>query len=326
MGVPVMSAPAPSRQVSVSPGRQAMRRAMWHGTAALAVATALIAAVDAGARQLGPALVLVGAYWGARSLREWWKHLDEQWFLAEVALVSLGWVLLAGAFATGQYVAFSLAPGAFYMDPEYARLVSPRYRLTWARESTRTAAGLGALERARPLLLAGARASFALDTVYEVGGGVTARLTERCDDQALLENCPRRLLVRLRPGAPPILVDVAPAQGEDRSLSAADLQGELAREVDRQRGRLTDYARRLADPAAFVQPELLDFLYDTAVAFSGNDAGIFVPTGALARACKIVEFLASLLLFGAVVSRLSTAADLRAARERAERGARVKPT
>lgn len=80
------------------------------------------------------------------------------------------------------------------------------------------------------------------------------------------------------------------------------------------RDELAEDIRRLNDPAAYVQPGIVDFLYDTGVAFSGNDAGVFVPISPLARLCKVIEFLASLLLFGIVVSRISAAGSSRAHR------------
>jgi len=55
-----------------------------------------------------------------------------------------------------------------------------------------------------------------------------------------------------------------------------------------------------------------DFLYDTAIAFSGRDSGVFVPIGALARIFKVVESLASYVLFGIVVSRVAAARRARA--------------
>jgi hypothetical protein len=261
----------------------------------------------------GPALIIVGSFWGAKALRDWWRHLDEEWFVAEVALVSTGWALLAGAFAAVQYVAFSVAPGAFYVDVDYAKLVSPRYRVVWARDSSRTAAALADVERAAQVLH-GAPHALVLDSVYPLGRGASGQLTERCEAQLPLEQCPWQVLVVLAPGAKPIEIAIAGPEGDGGRLSGAELQQQLSGEMGRLRGDLADYGRRMADPAAFVQPRIMDFLYDTGVAFSGNDADVFVPISALARICKVVEFLASLLLFGIVVSRISAAAGARIAR------------
>lgn len=303
----------PSQSAPASPhGRRALRRAVWHSAAALVVTAGLVAAVNAGARILGPAVILVGSYSGAKALRDWWRHLDEEWFLAEVALVSMGWGLLAGAFATVQYVAFSIAPDAFYVDADYAKIVSPGYRVIWARDSSRVAATLADVDRAAKLLHAGGPASLVLDSLYTLGGGASGQLTERCEDQLPLERCPWQVAVIMAPGATPIEIGIAAPDGDGRSLSAAELQRQLEGEKARLGDNLADYARRMADPAAFVQPGIVDFLYDTSVAFSGNDAGVFVPISALARTCKVIEFLASLLLFGIVVSRISAAAGARA--------------
>ena len=293
-------------------GRRALRAAVWRASAALAVTAGLVAAVDAGARILGPALIVVGSYGGARALREWWRHLDEEWFLAEVALVSIGWALLAGAFAAAQYVVFSVAPRSFYVDADYARLVSPGYRAAWARDSSRAAAALSGVDQAAQAL-AGGPASLALDSLYPLGGHVSIQVSERCEYQLPLERCPWLVTVVTAPGANPVEVALPLPEGERGTLAAAKLQQRLQEEMARLRGELADYGRRLADPAEFVQPGIVDFLYDTSVAFSGNDAGVFVPISALARICKVVEFLASLLLFGIVVSRISTAAGSRAA-------------
>jgi hypothetical protein len=284
---------------------------MWQATAALGFTTVLVAAVDTGAKFLGPALILVGSLCGAKALRDWWRHLAEEWFVAEVALVSMGWALLAGAFATIEYVVFSIAPHAFYVDVDYARLVSPQYRLAWARDSSRTAATLADVDRSAQLLRAAAPASLVLDSVYRLSGGATAQLSERCEAQLPLEECPWKVVVVPAPGASPIEIAIAAPHGDRPELPGVELQQQLSGESARLRSELAEYRRRLADPAAFVQPSIVDFLYDTGVAFSGNDAGVFVPISVLARICKVLEFLASLLLFGIVVSRISAAAGAR---------------
>lgn len=304
----------PSSASESGAGRRALRVAIWKAAAALGVTVGLVAAVDAGARAVGPGLILIGAYWGVRALRDWWRHLDEEWFIAEVALVSLGWALLAGAFAAVQYVAFSFAPDAFYVDADYARLVSPSYRAGWARDSSRTAAALADVERAGQLLERGGPSSLVLDSSYALGDGASGQVVERCEDQLPLERCDWEAVVVPAPGAKPIGITFIAPEGGSRSVSVEDLQRHLQGEMARLRDELAEYARRLANPPAFVQPGIVDFLYDTGVAFSGNDAGVFIPISALARISKGVEFLASLLLFGMVVSRISAAASARTSR------------
>lgn len=297
-----------SRSVSEStPGRRALRVAIWRSMTALAVTVGLVAAVDAGARILGPALILVGAYWGVRALTDWWHHLDEGWFLAEVVLVSIGWALLAGAFATAQFLVFSFAPDAFYVDADYAKLVSPRYVADWGRDSARAAASLADLDRVDHALNTGAPPALVLDSLYPLAGGATGQVTERCEDQLPLEKCPWQVTVVPVSGAKPIEFPIAPPEGDRRRLSLSELDRQLRQEIARLQGEVREQAKRMSNPAAFVQPRIVDFLYDTGVAFSGNDAGVFVPISVLARICKVIEFLASLLLFGIVVSRVSAA-------------------
>lgn len=312
------SMPKSDRQTSETPsaGRRALRTALWQSGLGLALTAGLVAAVDGGARLLGPPLIVLSSFAGLKALRDWWRHLDEEWFAAEIALVSAGWVLIAAAFATIQFVAFSVAPSAFYVDVDYARLVSPRYRLEWARDSARTAAALGDVEGAAQALGTGALRWLVLDSVYALGGGATGQLVEHCTVQLPLERCPWQVVVVLSPRRKPIEIPVTASESDRERLSGAELQRQLSGELARLRRELADYGRRLADPAAFVQPRIVDFLYDTGVAFSGNDAGVFVPISALARICKIVEFLASLLLFGIVVSRVSAAAGERVSRRR----------
>jgi hypothetical protein len=307
-----MTSSAPSAQVS--PARRVLRATIWQSVGALGVTVLLVIAVDAGGRILGPALILIGAFWGAKALREWWRHLDEEWFAAEVLLVCMGWALLAGAFAAVQYVAFSVVPDAFYVDVDYARLVAPAYRAVWARDSARTAGALADVERAAEALGVGGPPSLMLDSLYPLAAGASGRLTERCEVKLPLEACPWKLVIVPAPGAAPIEVAIAGPEEEGSSLAAAELQEQLRREVARLRSELAENVRRMVDPAAFVQPRLVDFLYDTVVAFSGNDAGVFIPISALARLCKVIEFLVSLLLFGIVVSRIAAAADARATR------------
>src|SRR5512142_3200935 len=108
------SMPKSDRQTSETPsaGRRALRTALWQSGLGLALTAGLVAAVDGGARLLGPPLIVLSSFAGLKALRDWWRHLDEEWFAAEIALVSAGWVLIAAAFATIQFVAFSVAPSA----------------------------------------------------------------------------------------------------------------------------------------------------------------------------------------------------------------------
>jgi hypothetical protein len=293
------------------PGRRALRGALWRAALTLAVTIGLVAAVDRDARILGPALIVVGAYGGAKALHDWWRHLDAEWFLAETVLVTLAWAMFAGAFAAIQYVAFAVAPDAFYVDTDYAKLAAPRYRAGWVRDSSRAAATQADLDRAAALVAGGARRSLVLDSVYDLGQGASGQLAERCEEQLPMEQCRWQLVVVPAPGSTPIVIPLRGPGGDQRTLTTAELRQQLGAEQARVRQELAELDRRLADPAGFVQPRIVDFLYDTGIAFSGNDAGVFVPISPLARFCKVVELLASLLLFGIVVSRISAAASSR---------------
>jgi hypothetical protein len=296
-----------------SPDRRALRVAVWRSAALLALTIGLVAAVDRGARILGPAVIVAGAYGGVKALADWWRHLEAEWFAAEIVLVTLGWSMFAGAFAALQYVAFGLAPGAFYVDPDYARLVAPGYQVGWLQDSAMAASKLAGLDRAAGALAGGGPALFILDSVYRMSGGESGQLVERCEEELPTEKC-RWQLVVTAPGASPAQVPVSPPEDDQRGLAAVELQRDVEAEQTRLREELVQLGHRLADPAGFVQPRIVDFLYDTGVAFSGNDAGVFVPISPLARFCKVLEFLASLLLFGIVVSRVSTAASSREGR------------
>lgn len=219
--------------------------------------------------------------------------------------------MLAGSFAALQYVAFSLAPGAFYVDVDYAQLAAPGYRAAWIRDSSRVAAALAGVDRAAGLLAASAPRSLVLDSVYDLDQRASGELTERCEEQLPTEQCRWQLVVVPAPGVTPIEIPLSAPEGDRRTLTTVELRSQVATAQGRLRTDLAELGRRLADPASFVQPRIVDFLYDTGVAFSGNDAGVFVPISPLARFCKVVEFLASLLLFGIVVSRVSAAASSR---------------
>ena len=136
-----MSAPAKA-PLTDRPARRRLRRALWQSLAALLITAGLVAALDAGTRMLGPVLIVVAALSGVRGVRAWWLDLDERWFAAEIVLVTAGWALFAAAFAGIQYLSFSLIPEAFFVEADYGRLVSPRYRAEWLRDSTRVGATL----------------------------------------------------------------------------------------------------------------------------------------------------------------------------------------
>jgi hypothetical protein len=282
---------------------------MWRSALTLAVTIGLVVAVDHGALLLGPVLIVLGTYGGVKALSDWWRNLEAEWFPAEIVLVTMGWAMFAGAFAAVQYVAFSFAPNAFYVDVDYARLAAPHYRAGWARDSSRAAARLADLNRAAGVLSSGGLRSLALDSVYDLGQGASVQLTERCEEQLPTDECRWQLVVVPAPGLAPVEIPISAPERERRTLTTAELRRGVASEQARLRTELAVLGRRLADPASFVQPRIVDFLYDTGVAFSGNDAGVFVPISPLARFCKVVEFLASLLLFGIVVSRISAAAS-----------------
>jgi hypothetical protein len=296
------------------PGRRRLRRATGEALIALAVTGALVAGLDAGARMLGPVLIVVPALAGIRAVRAWWRGLGEQWFAAEIVLVASGWALFAAAFAGVQYLVFSLIPGAFFVDADYGRTVSPRYHAEWLRDSTRTGGRLTALDSALRLLRAHGPANLAPDTPYALAGGSVVMVREQCEVLLSAERCPWRLTMAPGPGGRAVdLLLEAPPEGQ-RFIARRDVEREIeqgGRQVSQEIGEL---GRKLADPGAFVQPRIADFLYDTAIAFSGRDSGVFVPVGALARMFHVLESLASYLLFGIVVSRVAAAAGPRLGR------------
>jgi hypothetical protein len=293
------------------PAHRRLRRAIWESLAALLVTAGLVAALDAGARMLGPVLIVLAALSGVRAVRAWWLGLDEQWFAAEIVLVTAGWALFAAAFAGVQYLSFSLIPGAFFVEVDYGRMVSPRYRAEWLRDSSRAGGRLEELETAMRLLRTEGPATLAQDTTYRLPTGGTLEVREQCEVLLTDERCPWQLVAMPAPGGRAIeLVIDAPPEGR-RLIPRKALERELERETGRFRREISALGRKLADPAAFVQPRIADFLYDTAIAFSGRDSGVFVPIGALARVFHVLESLASYLLFGIVVSRVAAAAGAR---------------
>lgn len=287
---------------------------MWQSLAALLITAGLVAALDAGARMLGPVLIVVAALSGVRAVRAWWLDLDEQWFAAEIVLVTAGWALFASAFAGIQYLSFSLIPEAFFVEADYGRLVSPRYRAEWLRDSTRVGSTLADLETAKGLLHAEGPGTLVQDTIYPLADGATVKVGEQCEVLGLEERCPWQLVITPAAGGRPIELAIEAPEADHPLLHREALERQLDREAERLRREISVLRPKLADPAAFVQPRIADFLYDTAIAFSGRDSGVFVPIGTLARVFHVLESLASYLLFGIVVSRVAAAAGAGRAR------------
>jgi hypothetical protein len=306
MGAPAIPA--------TGPAHRRLRRAVFESLAALLITAALVGAVERGAHMLGPVLIVVAALAGIRAVRAWWRDLEEHWYGAEIVLVTSGWALFAAAFAAIQYLSFSLIPGAFFVDVEYGKLVSPRYRAEWLQDSSRAGTALAELDTAIHLLQSGGPAALARDTTYLLPNGATLKVGEQCELSLTEERCPWQLSVVPGPGARPLELSIEAPEAGGQSLQRKHLQGELAPRADPLRREVAALTRKLADPAAFVQPRIADFLYDTAIAFSGRDSGVFVPIGALARVFHVLESLASYLLFGIVVSRVASATGERLGR------------
>ena len=293
--------------------RRRLWRAIIEASLALLVTAVLVVAIERGARLLGPVLIVVAALSGIRAVQAWWRDLDEQWFLGEIILVTSGWALFAGAFAGLQYLSFTLLPGAFFVEVDYGKLVSPRYHAEWQRDSSRAGSRLSGIELGLTLVQGDTAERFAKDSVYQAKSGSSLKLVERCDLALVDESCPWRLLLSDSTGHRVELDVEAPEAGQS-FVSRKGLEHALGTEAARLARELDALGRKLADPAAFVQPRIADFLYDTAIAFSGRDSGVFVPIGALARAFHVLESLASYLLFGIVVSRVAAAASSRLGR------------
>jgi len=297
--------------ISVAPGaRRRLQRARLEALAFLLITAGLLGAIDRGARLLGPVLIVIPALAGVRLVRAWWRDLAAQWFVAEIVLVASGWALFASAFAGLQYLSFTLIPGAFLVEVEFGRLVAPQYQAEWRRDSSEVGAVLAGLETALRVLRAEAPPALAPDTAYPLAAGGSVLLRERCAAVLTEERCPWQLLVTPAPGAPAIELAIE-APGEGRRSSRAALERQLDQQAAPLRREVGALSRKLANPDTFVQPRIADLLYDTAIAFSGRDSGVFVPVGPVARLFHVLESLASYLLFGIVVSRVATAAGSR---------------
>jgi hypothetical protein len=96
---------------------------------------------------------------------------------------------------------------------------------------------------------------------------------------------------------------VAPRRAVVCCGDRAEIERQLHGETQKFRQQVDLLGRKLADPAAHVQPRIADFLYDMVIAFSGRDSGVFVPIGA-----------------GAGVSRAGVARELSALRDRGVAG------
>jgi hypothetical protein len=292
---------------SVPPRRQELRRAIGVTATAFAVAMGLVWAVDAGARLMGPALIVVGAVGGGYALRAWWRHLDQRAFPAEVALVALGWGLLAASYAGLQFLAFSFLGGAYRIDVDYRTLIAPEFTAAWRNDSLRAATTLEATEAAIRALDGSELPSVAVGTSYRLTGGATAKIVERCLTPA---GCEWRLEVAPGGGDRPIDVGINGPDEGARGIPGHELLADLKHSANGLRREVAAYGRRLTDPASHVEPRVVDFWYDTIVAFAGRESGVFVAVGALPRAFRVIADLASFILFGIVVARASTATSV----------------
>ena len=282
---------------------------MWLAAAGVLVTGGLVALVDAGARILGPVLIVFGALAGQGAIRAWWTNLAEQWFAAELVLVTAGWAQFGASFAAIQYLVFSFMPGALHVDPELGRFIAGPYLAEWAHDSTQAAVALGTHQVVLSALENGPPDRLAADTSYQAGTLTTVTLSEQCDDPIAAERCPWRLVLA-RPDVPPIELTVGAPDPGATSLARAAVVGHLRKEARRLEAALAKYDHPIGTTPGEVRPRIADFLFDTAIAFSGRESGVFVPLSALARVFKVIESLAGYLLFGVVASRVAAAAAI----------------
>jgi len=286
--------------------RAALSRAMWLSLVALAAAAGLMVAVDRGATLLGPVLLVVGGWAGTRTLRTWWRHLNEEWFLAELVLVTASWALFGTAFAALQYLVLSFAPSAFHVDVDYARAAAPRYRVHWLRDSVRIGRVVADYDRAA-VLVAGGPEVWSTDSVTPLLGGERIALRASCEELVVDRECTWRLDLTRGVGADWQSIPVTAPIAADKRVTRAALGRAIEATAAEHRMALADVTAKLANAAGSIQPRIGDLFYETAIAFSGRDSGIFAPVGAAARLFKMLESLASYLLFGIVVSRVAAA-------------------
>lgn len=275
--------------------------------ASCVVTASLVVAVDLGATVLGPVLIVVGALAGGKALSSWWHHLKQEWFLAELVLVSASWSLFGAAFAGLQFLVLGFVPGAFFVDADYAQAAAPRYRRPWTRDSIRASQGWADYSEAIDLVIDGP-GTFEVDSIVVLPGGERVTLRDSCHDSSLEFDCDVRLEIgRLAP-TPSLSLAIDRDGTADGRISRDRLVRDLRDRATGHRLELAAASEKLRDPAAHIQPRIGDLLYETAIAFSGRDSGIFAPIGAVARLFKVIESLASYLLFGIVVSRVAAAA------------------
>jgi hypothetical protein len=287
--------------------------------AALAFATALglVAVVDRGARVLGPVLLVLGSLAGASALRSWWRHTRESWFLAELALVILGWGLLACAYASLQYLAFSFIGGAYRIDMDYGKLIAPQFNASWRRDSAQAAGQLHDTELVIQGLRGVPREQLALDSSYSLADGGLLKVTESCLTPA---DCDWALELKPADGRRAINLPIQVAGEGAGTILVPELRHELQRSARHLRTEVAAYGMRLADPTAHLEPRIADFLYDTIIAFAGRESGVFIPIGALPRFFRVIADLASFMLFGIVVARWSAALSVLRAGSRESTG------
>jgi hypothetical protein len=283
---------------------QELRNAVLVTTLAFAVALGLAAAVDRGARVLGPVLIVVGSLGGGFALRTWWRHTRERWFVGELALVIQGWGLLACAYASLQYLAFSFIGGAYRIDVDYGKLIAPEFNALWRRDSAQAAGLLHETDVVIQVLRDVPRERLMLDTSYALASGDRVKVAESCLTPA---QCEWTLQLKPIDGRRSVELPIRGPDEEASEISVPELRLELQKSARALRAEIAAYGARLADPVAHLEPRIADFLYDTIIAFAGRESGVFVPIGALPRFFRVIADLASFLLFGIVVARWSAA-------------------
>lgn len=131
-----------------------------------------------------------------------------------IVLVTAGWGLFTAVFAADQYLSFSLIPRAFFVELDDGRMVSPRHRADWLRDSSPAGAALPELEAAMHLLRTEGPPTLTQNTTYPLPNGATVKVREQ-GEVLLIE-----------------LVIEAPAEGH-RLIPRQPLERELERETRR---------------------------------------------------------------------------------------------
>lgn len=287
--------------------RGALVRAMGFALASLGLAAGLMVAVDRGVTMLGPVLLIAPGWAGVRTVRTWWRYLREEWFVAELVLVTASWGLFGTAFAALQYLVFSFAPSAFHVDADYARAAAPRYRAHWLRDSVSIGGTVARYDRVIGLVAEGPE-QWVTDSVTTLPGGDRIAVRSSCEELVVDRNCVWRLELMPAASRAAWSMPLVASNSAEKRMTKQALGRALEAAVAEQRTALIAVAAKLADVAGNVQPRIGDLFYETTIAFSGRDSGIFSPVGAAARVFKVIESLASYLLFGIMVSRVSAAA------------------